>query len=98
MGSIGALKAWRILQNVQTVIAIELMVAAQGIDFSRVHPTARRRMKPGQGVAAAHTMLRKHISHLGADRVLYDDIQTALRMVKDGSILKAVEQSVGKLG
>ncbi|HLX11381.1 MAG TPA: aromatic amino acid lyase, partial [Bacteroidota bacterium] len=97
MGSIGALKAWQILHNVQTVIAIELMTAAQGIDFAHVHPKKRTIMKAGKGVEAAYRFIRKHIPHLDRDRVLYDDIQTALGMLKDGSVLKIVEHAAGNL-
>jgi len=97
MGSIGALKCWQILHNVQTVLAIELIVAAQGIDFSRIHPTTGKTMKAGKGVQAAYNFIRKHISHLHHDRVLYDDIQISLRLLKERGILEAVERAVGKL-
>ncbi|MBI1808126.1 MAG: histidine ammonia-lyase [Ignavibacteria bacterium] len=97
MGSISAQKVWQILHNVQTVIAIELMVAAQGIDFSRIHPTTKRVMKAGRGIQAAYNTIRKHITHLNHDRVLYDDIQTALRLLRDGSVLHAVEKTIGRL-
>ncbi|MBI4548682.1 MAG: histidine ammonia-lyase [Ignavibacteriae bacterium] len=97
MGSISAQKVWQVLRNVQTVIAIELMVAAQGIDFSRVHPQTKRTMKAGKGLQAAYETIRKHIKHLSRDRVLYDDIQTSLRLLREGVVLKAVENAVGKL-
>jgi histidine ammonia-lyase len=97
MGSIGAHKAWQVLRNTETVLAIELMVAAQGIDFSRVHPVSGRVMAAGEGVEAAHRLLRKHIKHLGRDRTLHEDIQTALNLLRDGSVVKAVESDVGEL-
>ncbi len=97
MGSIGALKAWHILHNVQTVIAIEAMVAAQGIDFSRVQPKTKRSMKAGAGVQAAYDCMRSAIPHLKKDRVLHDDIQTALHLLREEVILNAVEKAVGKL-
>ncbi|HEY6191674.1 MAG TPA: histidine ammonia-lyase [Bacteroidota bacterium] len=97
MGSISAHKAWQVLRNTETVLAIELMVAAQGIDFSRIHPDSGRKMAAGKGVEAAHRVLRSRIKHLGRDRVLHDDIQSALKLVKDGIVLKAVEKEVGEL-
>ena len=90
MGSIAAQKCFRILQNTQTVIAIELMTAAQGIDFHAP-------LKCGKGTNAAYKTIRSKIKHLHVDRILHDDIQTALGMVKDGNILKNVEKSIGKL-
>jgi histidine ammonia-lyase len=97
MGSISAQKAWQVLRNTETVLAIELMVAAQGIDFSRINQASGDVMSPGEGVGAAHATLRKEIKHLGGDRALHDDIQTALRLVKDGRVLRAAERAVGQL-
>jgi histidine ammonia-lyase len=97
MGSISAQKVWQVLENVETVLAIELMVAAQGIDYSRVPPSTGAIMNPGRGVDAAYRTIRNHISHLDRDRVLHDDIQTSLWLVKGGMVLKSVEKSVGVL-
>jgi histidine ammonia-lyase len=96
MGSIGAQKAWRVLQNVQRVIAIELLCAAQALDFTRTM-NGTQPMKAGRGTEAAYRFLRKHIKHLKEDRVLHPDIQTALRLVLDNSLLQAVERAIGKL-
>lgn len=97
MGSISAQKVWQVLQNVRTVIAIEYMAAAQGLDFARINPKTKRAMKAGAGIEAAHKILRKRLPHLEEDRVLHDDIQTSLHLVKDGSILNAVEKTIGSL-
>jgi len=97
MGSISAQKAWRVLKNAQTVIAIELLCAAQGLDFTRKRE-GNRLMTAGRGVEAAHRLIRAHIRHLDADRVLYPDIQTAIQLVKSNSVLEAVEHVVGSLG
>lgn len=97
MGSIAAHKAWQVLKNVQTVIAIELLVSAQGIDFSRVNPKTKKIMKAGKGVEAAHRAIRKAIKHLDVDRVLHDDIQRSLGLVQKNSVLEAVESAVGPL-
>lgn len=97
MGSISALKVWQVLHNVQTVIAVEMMVAAQGIEFSRVHPKTHATMKAGKGIEAAFKAIRKHISRLERDRVLFDDIQAALRLVRDGTVLEAVQTEIGEL-
>lgn len=90
MGSIAAQKCWRILNNAQTVIAIEFMTAAQGIDFHAP-------LKCGIGTDAAYRLIRSKIPHLENDRVLHDDIQTALQLVKSGAIISRVEKSIGPL-
>jgi histidine ammonia-lyase len=96
MGSISAQKAWRILKNAQTVIAIELLCSCQGMDFAR-SLNGGKKLKAGKGTETAYQYVRKHIRHLERDRVLYDDIQKALGLVEDGSVLKIVEQRIGSL-
>jgi histidine ammonia-lyase len=96
MGSISAQKAWRVLKNAQTVLAIELLCASQGMDFAQTL-NDRKPLKAGRGTEAAYQFVRKHIKHLHRDRVLYDDIQKALGLVLDGSILPEVEKRIGKL-
>ncbi len=90
MGSIAAQKCMRILRNAQTVIAIELMTAAQAVDFH--HPLAC-----GKGTDAAYRLIRRHVAHLDDDRILYDDIQNMLTLVQNNTILSAVEKAVGPL-
>lgn len=90
MGSISAQKCWRVLRNAQTVLAIELMTAAQAIDFHLP-------LKCGHGTRAAYRTLRAHIPHLDKDRVLYDDIQKALGLLLNGIVLGNVERAVGRL-
>jgi len=97
MGSISAHKLWQILKNVQAVLAIEFMVAAQGIDYSRVHPKTGKTMRAGKGVQAAYNHIRNHITHLDSDRVLHDDIQASLELLQSGGIIHAAEASVGTL-
>lgn len=90
MGSIAAQKCWRVLKNAQNVIAIELLTAAQGVEFHKP-------LKCGKGTNAAYKTLRTVIAPLEKDRVLHNDIQKALSLVKDESVLKNVEKAVGEL-
>jgi histidine ammonia-lyase len=96
MGSIGAQKACRVLKNAQTVVAIELLCACQGLDFAR-KPDGRRALNAGAGTEAAYQCVRKFIKHLDDDRVLYDDIQSALKLVAEGNVADAVERKIGAL-
>jgi histidine ammonia-lyase len=79
------------------VLAIEMMVAAQGIDFSRVNRSTGKTMRPGKGVHAAYSIIRNVVPHLGHDRIIHDDIQIVLNLLREGKILHAVEKAVGKL-
>lgn len=96
MGSIGAQKAWRVLKNAQTVLAIEMLCASQGLDFTRKIEGGRT-IKAGEGVEAAYRFVRSHIDHLERDRVLHTDIQKALELVRNNAVLNRVEQRIGSL-
>lgn len=87
MGTIAAMHAREILNNVQNVIAIEMLCAAQGIDFQE--------HAPGTGTAAAHARIRSRVPHFGEDRVMYPDIEAVKEMVTSGEIVSAVEAAVG---
>ncbi len=67
MAMTAALKLRRIVQNVRYVLAIELMCAAQGLDY-------RAPLTPGRGAAAAHRAVRALVPPLVQDRVLAGDI------------------------
>ncbi|MCK5674539.1 MAG: aromatic amino acid lyase, partial [Spirochaetales bacterium] len=88
MGPIAGRHAVDIIHNVEQIIAIEMLAAAQGIDF-------QKKLKPGTGTNAAWKEVRKHIPHLGEDRVMYPDMEKMLGLIKEGVILKAVEDAVG---
>jgi histidine ammonia-lyase len=97
MGSISAQKAYRILRNVQTVVAIEYLAACQGMDFSRIHPRKKTVMRAGEGAQAAYEFVRKHVPHLDEDRVLHHDIQMILSCIRNGSLLRHVQNVTGSL-
>jgi histidine ammonia-lyase len=90
MGSIAARKCYTVLQNLRGVLAIELLCAAQAIDFHRP-------LKCGAGTQAAYTFIRSYIPHLEKDRVLYDDIQKMISALTSDAML-AVVGAVTKIG
>ncbi len=87
MGSIAALHCYRILRNVENVLAIELLTAAQGLEFLKP-------LKPGKGTSVAYDFIRTKIKPLTRDRVLYDDVRKALELVRTDSLLKEVESKI----
>ena len=89
MGMNTALKNTQILDNAYGVIGIELMAAAQALDF--------RQFTPGKGSLKAREIIRKHVAHLEVDRPLFDDHNAMKALVKSGEMLEAVEKTVGKL-
>lgn len=89
MGMTTAIKNGQILDNAYGVIGIELMAAAQALDF--------RDFTPGEGVQAAKAVVRKYVTYMDQDRPLHIDHTRMKELVKSGEILDAVEQSVGSL-
>jgi len=77
MGVTSAHKLLRILEQTQQVIAIELMCAAQMLEF-------RKPLKPGAGVQQAYELVRSYVAKLEGDRVLAPDIAVLTKAVKEG--------------
>jgi histidine ammonia-lyase len=90
MGAFAALKAREVVGNVLRVLAIELLCGAQGLEF-------REGLRPGRGVAAAHDFIRESIPALAEDRPQAPDIERLAEMVRDGSLIRKVEEAVGTL-
>ena len=90
MGTIAARKCRQVLFNVENVIAIELLCAAQALDLFT-------NLKAGAGTLEAYKLIRKHISHLEEDRILSNDIEKMQELVHDGAILASVEKKIGEL-
>jgi histidine ammonia-lyase len=90
MGAGAALKLRRAVGLAQQVIAIELLLAAQGLD-------ARAPLTPGTGTETARAAVRTRIPVLAGDRYLKADLDAALALVSDGTVLAAVETALGPL-
>lgn len=89
MGMNTAIKNGQILDNAYGILGIELMAAAQALDF--------RNFNPGKGVTTAKNVIRKYVEHLDEDRPLYPDHTKMKGLVKSCEILEEVEKVVGSL-
>ncbi|MDQ1265284.1 MAG: histidine ammonia-lyase, partial [Bacteroidota bacterium] len=89
MGMNTAIKNGQIYDNACGVIGIELMAAAQALDF--------REFEYGKGVSAAKKVIRKYVDFLDIDRPLYTDHTRMKELVRSCEILDAVEEAVGSL-
>ncbi len=90
MGSIGAVQLLDVLRNVEHVLAIELLTAAQALDY-------RRPLRPGRGVEVAHEHVRAVIPHREADHVFDDDLEACLAFVRGTELLDAVADALAPL-
>ncbi|MEO8951450.1 MAG: histidine ammonia-lyase [Chthoniobacterales bacterium] len=77
MGMTGALKLRTIVENAENVLAIELLAAAEGLEF-------RRPLKAGVGVERAHATLRSLVPRLEEDRPLSPDIERVAEAIRAG--------------
>ncbi len=90
MGMNTAIKNFQILDNAYGVLGIELMAAAQALDF--------RDYNFGAGVVRAKEVVRKYVDFLDVDRPLYPDHTKMKELVESCEILEEVENVVGSLG
>ncbi len=90
MGTISARQCEQVVGNLENIIAIELLEAAQALDF-------RAPLTYGSGTAVAHRVVRSRVPHLREDRNLSLDIATARELVVSGELVRAVEAEIGEL-
>lgn len=90
MGSISGRKLYQILDNLEYILAIELMSACQAIEF-------RRPLKSSALLEAAHDFVREKVSFANEDRIFGDDIQTIKSMVTDYSFVQHLQETAGHL-
>jgi len=98
MAPIAARKASAILQNVQKIVAIELLYAGQALDF-RKQKWGKNKPESlfGSGTATAYQELRKKIPFISSDQPLYPHISAAVDLVRSNVILEKVEKKIGTL-
>ncbi|KAL9982894.1 hypothetical protein ACROYT_G005005 [Oculina patagonica] len=79
MGGFAARKAIKVVENVEKVLAIELLIACQGIDFLRP-------LKTTEPLEAVHSLVRKAVKYWDKDRYMAADIEAAIKIVKEGKV------------
>ncbi|OIP00948.1 MAG: phenylalanine ammonia-lyase [Bacteroidetes bacterium CG2_30_33_31] len=89
MGMNTAIKNFQILDNAYGILGIEMMAAAQALDF--------REYTFGAGVTKAHEVVRRHVDFLEIDRPLYNDHNSMKALIKSCEVLIEVEKIVGDL-
>ena len=94
MGVTAGLKLRGINGNVERILAIELLAAAQGIDFRKrlLGPDAQL----GEGTRHAYTLVRTLAPFLEGDDVLYGLIEAVRQAVADGRLVQAVEEGLSE--
>lgn len=85
MGATSALQCYESIDRCETVLAIEMMCAAQAIDY-------RAPLKPGVGPRAAHAVVRRHITHTEQDRLFGEDIASATAILRGPELREVVKR------
>jgi histidine ammonia-lyase len=91
MGGYAARKAVQILGNVRKVLAIEMLLSAQALDFTLTT------LKPGHGTLAAHKHIRNTVPYIRKDEYLHPLIEKLVGLTETGGIIEAVENEIGRL-
>ncbi len=91
-GPISGRQARRVLRNLEKILGIELLAAAQAIDFRRraLGPAARL----GHGTSAAYETIRQHIPFIDHDIELSPHMEKAAALVAGGDIRRAVQAAL----
>ena len=89
MGSVSGRKLHQVLDNLEYIQAIELLYAAQAMDF-------RRPLKSTPVMEACHDYVRQYVPFIREDRIFADDIKALHGIVKDGSLLALAGEAAAK--
>jgi histidine ammonia-lyase len=81
MGSISARKLNRVTDNLENILAVELVCAAQAFDF-------RRPLKSGKILETCHHVVREKIDHTCEDRIFAKDLRIAGELIQSKELVR----------
>jgi histidine ammonia-lyase len=91
MGSISGRKINRVLDNLEYILAIELLSACQAIEFRRPH-------KSSALLEYAHDYVREFVGFASEDRIFADDINRVAGLIKDFSFVQKLDAFAASQG
>ena len=80
MGSIGGRKALHVIDNLEKILAIEMLCAAQAFDF-------RKTLKSSEVLDDVHGLIREKIDFATEDRIFSTDIKKAVKLIRERELL-----------
>lgn len=92
MGATAVRQVAQILDHAETIVAIELFAAAQGIDLRRKVMGSDKQL--GRGTAVAYDLIRQEVPFLHTDTVMAPLMESVRRLVADGRLKEAVEAAL----
>ncbi len=91
MGSISGRKAIHVIENVEKILAIELLTATQAFEF-------RKPLKSGLILEEVHKLVRKHVSFADRDRVFAEDIEKGIDLIRSYQIIELIDEVCERQG
>ena len=89
MGSISGRKALQVCENVEKIIGVELYCATQALDFHAP-------LKSSKIIDTIHRHVRSRISHVETDRVMHEDMEIAIDVIKSRQLVKLAAEVAGQ--
>jgi len=89
MGSISARKLNMIIDNLENILAVELVCAAQAFDY-------RRPMKSGPVLESCHSLIRSRIDHAEEDRIFSNDLAAAKELISEKELINNAAEAANK--
>ncbi|PID35122.1 MAG: histidine ammonia-lyase, partial [Rhodobacterales bacterium] len=90
MAAHGARRLMRMGENLNRILGVELLCAAQGVEF-------RAPLKTSAALQKVLTRLREDVATMGADRYMAPDLEAAARLVADGTLCATVGTDLPEL-
>ncbi len=87
MGSIGARKALKVVSNTAQILGIELLCAAQALDFHRP-------LKSGKALEKIHALVRDRIPHIEKDQLMTDFMYTSKELIHTGTLTNSIMEFI----
>lgn len=91
MGSISGRKLNKVIDNLEYILAIELLYAAQAIDF-------RRPLKSSEVLEACHELVRSKVPFADSDRIFSYDIKTLKQLISSGTFVHRANEAAETYG
>lgn len=88
MGWGAARKLRTVVDNVGRILGVELVAACQGLEL-------REPLACGRVSASVVELVRQHIDHLGSDRTLAPELDTAAKLIRTGAVRQAAQNVAG---
>lgn len=83
-------KAYQVAKKLQYILAIEFMVAVQGLDLLKP-------LQPSTASQAVYNLIREKVPTLEEDRYFYPDIEHIFQLIRNGTIIDTLEEVVGEM-